>query len=116
MQLVRIEAPNGIGMFTNEDYNSLGALCYNALARHTKFNNPFCDGLDINLYDLKWFCGYKTLEQLKEWLTIEEIKILLSNEYNIYLIDAQQFQIGEHQIIFTKESITSKININDLFS
>ncbi len=115
MQLVRIEAPNGIGMFINDDYKSLGSLCYDALSRHRLFNVPSADGLNLMLYGYKWFCGYKTIEQLKEWLRADEIKTLLNNEYNIFLIDAKQFQIGYHQIIYTKESIVSKININNLF-
>ncbi len=115
MQLIRIEAPNGIGIFMNSEYPYLDDISPYAGAKHMNFKEPYDDGLNLMLYGYKWFCGYKTIEQLKEWLRADEIKTLLNNEYNIFLIDAKQFQIGYHQIIYTKESIVSKININNLF-
>ncbi len=115
MQLIRIEAPNGIGIFMNSEYPYLDDISPYAGAKHMNFKEPYDDGLNLNKYNKNWFCGYKNITEFNQWLTKDDILSIINCGYNIFLIDVEEYQIGSEQIIYTKESIISKININNLF-
>jgi len=83
--------------------------------RHNSFNSPKKDLLYIRLYDKTWFCAYKTVEQLQQWLMPDEIRFLISKNFDVLLLAVNEYQVGEHQVIFTKESIVSSNVINSLF-
>lgn len=85
------------------------------LERHQNFNTPYKDSLNMYLGDKTWFCAFKSVEQLLQWVTLEELKELQKHDYSIYEISVNEFQEGEHQVVFTKESIITKRNINHLF-
>jgi len=123
MQVVRIEGEDGLGMFMyyfdNESelkrkYSPAEAI-KNLMIRHLSFNCPEEDGLKIRLDDKKWFCGYKTVEQLQQWVLKEEIQEMNKHGFEVFLINVLEYQEGEHQIVFTKESIVSKEIITSLF-
>lgn len=44
-----------------------------------------------------------------------ELKEIVAEGYKILMLEVEEFQVGEKQIIYTKESITSSKLINDLF-
>lgn len=62
-----------------------------------------------------WFCAYKTIEQLQEWFTKYQITTIIQHGFNIWLLEVSEFQEGNYQILYTKESIISKQKINSLF-
>jgi hypothetical protein len=79
------------------------------------FYTPFGDGLDMNLGFKEWFCAFKSIEQIQQWILPDEFKVLLDNDFQILLLTVTEYQEGNHQIIFTKESITSSQDISTLF-
>lgn len=83
--------------------------------RHNDFYTPFEDGLDIELGFKEWFCAFKSIEQIQQWILPDEFKVLLENDFNILLLTVTEYQEGEHQVIFTKESIVSTQDISTLF-
>jgi hypothetical protein len=112
LQVVRIEHPEvGKGMFTHKRPENLKSL----YKRHSdSFPTPYTDK-GINYFDGDWFCAYKTLEQFNQWVTHEEVNILLNLGFRIYLLDLNSYQIGEFQVVFKKEGIISKKDISELF-
>jgi hypothetical protein len=124
VQIVRIEHPtDGKGIFrsncTNDIINNkqLYNLSLKLCDRHgnDKFNTPRVDGIDIEKDNKDWFCAYKTIEQLLEWVTLKEIKMCIKHGFNILLLEVTEYQEGRDQICYTKESIIDQRNLNDLF-
>lgn len=122
--IIRIEyIPDGIGVFMTflsgtgikRDVRPLDEFCESAYTRHLNFNCPFEDGLDIKKYGKEWFCAYKSIEQLQEWITPKELKLIISEGYTVLMLDVYEYQEGKDQIIYTKESITSYKDITCLF-
>lgn len=122
--IIRIEyIPDGIGIFTTflldelrkRDIRPLDKFCESAYERHSDFKDPLNDGLDIDKYGKEWFCAYKSIEQLQEWITPKELKLIISEGYTVLMLDVYEYQEGEDQIVYTKESITSYKDITCLF-
>lgn len=115
MVVVRIER-NGRGFFrpSNKKIYKLG--WYNEImCRHRDFNIPREDGLDLTQDNKEWFCAYKCLDDLDNWVTEEEVQRLINYGFRVYLITVSEFQEGDHQVIFTKEGILEKQDITDSY-
>lgn len=84
--------------------------------RHYDFPTPSRYGLDMYLDGKEWFCGYKSIDELQSWVYSDEIKFFISKGFKVLLLEVTEFQLGEYQIIFTKESITSSKDITSLFN
>lgn len=132
MLVIRIEGPNGRGIFrqniSDNDYYydnmydeslalpNLDVIDIDAYWRHGSFLTPRQDDIDMTLHEKQWFCGYKSVEQLKQWLLPKEIVKLINAGYTVFLLEVSEYQIGKkYQIAYTKESIIDKTNINSLF-
>lgn len=116
MLVVRVQNRNtGIGMFHTHGLLMTTKGLKNISPRHRDFNTPDEDGLDVRLYGKEWFCSYKSIEQFQQWVMLDEVRILIKKGFDILLLDVEEYQIGEHQVIFTKQSITSTKVINELF-
>ena len=129
MKCIRIEGPNGRGIFRQKkgifDYYQedvvdelpcLSEISLTASKRHNDFNTPEEDGVDMERGNKYWKCAYKTVEQLQSWLSSEEIVLIIETGYDIYLLEVTEFQIGrKHQIVYTVDTIIEKTNINSLF-
>lgn len=113
--IIRIEHKNGIGIFRNKASHSndnLSCLLNKLFKRHDKFPIPYDDGnLDIYKDHLNWYCAYKSIEQLKQWITYEELLILINNDFKVLILNISNYQEGTYQILYTKESI---LNSNDI--
>lgn len=83
--------------------------------RHNNFNTPYKDGLDMGLRFKEWFCAFKSIEQIQQWILPDEFQVLLDNNFHILLLIVTEYQEGDHQIVFTKESIISSQDISSLF-
>lgn len=121
MKCIRIEHPmDGKGLFKScAEYTEPSCYrhdLYNMRKRHNDFNLPNEDGLDLKKDCKEWFCAYKTVEQIQEWIKSKEFDMLIECGYEINLLEVDEYQIGHHQILFTKESIVKREIINDLFS
>ncbi len=119
----RIEGEHGIGMF-RELYDDndkcitpyVPSLIIQELGyRHGNFNNPCDDGLSLSLDDKEWFCAYKTFEKMCEMVKTYEFEKMHKFGFNVYEIQVTEFQEGDDQFLFTKESIVNKKCINDKF-
>jgi len=112
--IIRVEGEDGYGMFRDcigRKYvpaTELPAICM----RHQLFNTPYQDGL--NIAD-NWFCAYKTIEQLQDWVFTGELKEIIDNGFKVLLLDVTEYQEGTHQVIYTKESIVGMKDISNLF-
>ena len=124
IQIIRIEHPSdGYGIFrskcTEDDKGNkeLSTLFFILSDRHGdgKFKTPHKDNLDLWKDNKQWFCAYKTIEQLIEWITLEEIKLIIKHGFSVLLLEVTEYQEGTDQVIFTKEGIQDSRNLNDLF-
>jgi hypothetical protein len=123
IQIIRIEHPSdGYGIFRSnctydERNKELFVLSYILSDKHGngKFKTPEEDSIDIYKHNKQWFCAYKTIEQLLQWITLDEIKSIIKHGFNILVLEVTEYQIGQDQVIFTKESIQDQRNLNDLF-
>ena len=87
MECIRIEYKDGLGLFQyrdNYDENNRVVPCtvrnWPVLSnRHSKFNSPQEDNLDIRKDNKLWYCAYKSIEQMQEWITPRELKDIISN-------------------------------------
>jgi len=122
--IIRIEYPgDGIGIFmtylsdgeTVRNIKPIDEFCINAYRRHRNFNTPSEDGLNKYKNNKNWFCAYKSVEQLQQWIKPIELKRIIKKGYIVLMLDVSKYQEGRDQIIYTKESIKSSKNITSLF-
>lgn len=93
----------------------LGRIIPDALDRHCKFNTPYGDGLYMRLKNKEWFCAFKSLNQLNKWFKKSELSEIAKNNYRILKLKVREYQEGDHQIVFTKESIVKKKDLTHKF-
>ena len=123
-QVLRIEHSNGWGLFNFTDhpsYSETEGYIYDMeetkemAFRHNKFHTPENDGLSRHASKQDWFCSYKSIEQMQDWILKEELNFLVKNfDLKVYLITVTQWQEGRDQVLYTKESIISKKDITEL--
>lgn len=117
IQIIRIER-RGRGIFRPSNqaiYRS--KIAQRTYDRHNRggFPMPHVENLDMYKGLKEWFCAYKTIEQLQEWVKKEELNFFFSKGFKVLLLTVSEYQEGEKQVIFTKESIVSSEDITSLF-
>jgi hypothetical protein len=124
LQVVRLQhKTSGVGIFRcglfNEEYINMTdeekCMYDDFNLRHRNFPTPSTEGLSMYRNDRKWFCAYKTVEQLQQWLMPNEIRFLISKDFDVLLLTVNEYQVGEHQVVFTRESVQESTVINSLF-
>ncbi len=139
--IIRIEHNDGFGMFrknwdnggrffcvsdTTEGNPFLmsrgvdGWLMDNLWNRHSAHSDcgmptPYSDGIDLDLDDKDWYCAFKSLEEFSEWVKPKEADALTKLDFKILMLDVTEYQEGEKQVAYTKESISSFKDISGLF-
>lgn len=96
-------------------------MWYNSKGEYDPFINTLTDGkskhLPMNHDDkyryknLVWYSGCQSLNLLLQWFSEKDIDELLNNEYKLYEIIATQYMLEDNEILFTKEGIISKREI-----
>lgn len=124
MKLIRIEhEESGDGFFTARDemYNSYlnrHPLMITAARRHNSFPTPEEEGISyvFNSFEYigTWKHGYKTIDQMKQWIYDSELKEIIK-WFKIYLIEVDEYVLGDYQILYNESSILSKEDISSLF-
>lgn len=119
--IIRIEHKSGKGIFTtkvnrrgnylDEKYKWANEL----IERHDKFPAPYEDILINRNIKEDEFCAFKSIEQLQEWITKDEIKRLSKHNFKVLLIDVSECVIGEYQILYKKTDIIQSKDITNLF-
>jgi hypothetical protein len=120
MKIYRVEHKNGNGIIMATDnegcplYNSISSKFIN---RYGKFPLPDEDYLIDRLPNKDEYCAFKTKKDLKKWIKKNELKELISLDFNIQkiTIEKRNLIIGKHQILFKKDHIVENITINEDF-
>ena len=118
--LIRVEAADGKGMYRNDivtimEIDELADLRY----RHSTCNDngmptPENDGIRCFKEGLH-YCGYKSLEQIQQWIMPEEFSILIREGFRIYLYVVTELLESRNQVVFDKNNVRSKIDITSIF-
>ena len=125
MQIVRVEHEDGYGMFRSSTKpiclsNSGDPVLNRLWNRHSTCGDPGMplpchDGIDLDMGGKNWYCGFGSMDDFNKWVMPDEAKALISYGFKVLLISANEFQIGGHQVVYTKSSITSVEDISSLF-
>lgn len=59
------------------------------------------------------FCAFLSIEQLKSIITKNEYSKLIHGGFVVYEIVVSACRVGEHQILYTKDSVVSMKNITE---
>lgn len=103
----RLEDKDGTGPFCSLIID-LMKLCPVTYWLHTfKFPTPEMEDMDIYKYKKNWYCAYKSLTDLNVWINKDDLVKLLDN-FKLYEITIDEYQVGEEQIIFTKRGVLNK--------
>lgn len=117
IKIVRLER-RGFGIFRPKNQAILKSkIAQRTYDRHNNggFPMPWQEDLDMDMDGKEWFCAYKTVEQLQQWVLKEELAFFISKGFKVLLLSVSEYQEGEKQVIFTKESIVSSEDITTLF-
>ncbi len=121
-QIVRIEhKDSGIGIWNHSNDGSykrnVEAIdSYELLRdRHLNFLRPFEETNLKGIFNKDYYCAFKSLDQLKDWIYDNEVKELIDQGFIILLIELNNYHEGDYQIIFKKEDIITRKDITDIF-
>ena len=122
MQCIRFEHPDtkvGIWRHFSETDDDLLKYFSDLNSRHSggKFETPYSEDKLCNIMNSNYRCAYKTMDQVREWITSEEIhRLVIGHGFKIYLIESEtEIYEGKFQVIFMPEHIKSKTDITSLF-
>ena len=114
IQIVRIEHTNGLGPYINSAYDNM--VNNNWYEKHNQhFPAPQTDPIINRRPNVDEHCAFKTIDQLQSLFEPEELKELITLEYNISLINVKDCIMGQTQVLYKKEDIISTEIINSLF-
>lgn len=60
---------------------------------------------------LKWFSGCKSIEDMKHWFSDLDALELFKSGYKLFEMDLSQYIVEENQVIFTREGVLDKREI-----
>ncbi len=122
--LIRIEGADGLGLYRSNK-TKLNLTCYDELPnelvemkeKHSTANPngmplPCYDGLDLYQSKKEWFCAFKSLDDFKCWVTEQQAIALVGLGFRVFEITVKEYQLGNKQAVFTKESVTRKKNLS----
>jgi len=120
MQCIRFEHPDTqLGIWHHFDAIDLFLTDYfeELSNRHCGFKTPYSEDKLCNIFNSKYKCAYKTMDQVREWITSDEIQGLVKEHgFKIYLIESEvEIYKGEFQVIFQPKHVKSKTEITSLF-
>lgn len=111
MEVFRIENPNThAGMW----YNRHGEFdpVIQELCPHSRMKELPMPYDERHYKDgFKWFSAADSIENLMEWFSEDDIDRLICNGYKLYRMEISMFQILEHEVLFCREGITCREEI-----
>jgi hypothetical protein len=121
--IIRIEHPtDGKGIWRSKkdvecDINYIDTLSnFNEfLDKHRNFYTPYREPLIKDEFTDNHYCAFKSVEQLQQWITTDELKEFISFGFKVYTLDVQEWLEGEYQICYLKEDIIDTKDITELF-
>lgn len=119
IKAIRIEHPeDGYGLFRTQaiDVDDFAPPIFE---RHSTNNPdgmpaPGAEGLSLIKGGFTWFCAY-TLRSFNKWLYEDEIKTLIKNGFRVYEIEAEVYQKGKEQILYTNDGLINKMDISQKY-
>lgn len=117
IKIVRLER-KGRGIFRPSNriiFKSKIAKTTHERHNYNGFPTPYGEGLDLDKDDMEWFCAYKSVEQLQKWVLKKEMAYFIKMGFKVLLLNVTNFQEGEKQVLYTKDSINSSEDITSLF-
>lgn len=118
--VIRIEHPSdGKGIWRSkgnnekaiwEDFSFINEL----ESKHEDFPTPYAEKL-LTFTDSSYFCAFKSIEQINQWIEKEWWKEIISFGFKIYMIDLSEYLEGEYQICYQKQYILQQKDITSLF-
>ena len=102
-------------------------MWYNDHAVRTDYIRTLTEGISKHLPmdfderykadDRAWFSGCFHEGQLRQWFTKKDVEELIERGFQMFQFDSEQYQIEEHQALFTREGIVSTkvMSIEDLY-
>jgi len=116
--IVRLEYTDGNGVFRANNNEGARIKYHHSQwdiieARHDLFPTPWED--TIRGFNDSHYCAFKSIEQLQQWLTVEEIKEFITLGFKVLMLDVHTYLEGEYQICFKKEDILQSKDISSLF-
>ena len=121
--IIRIEHKSGYGIFratdrlgneiihTKKHENKFKHL----VRRHYDFPTPFRDSKIDRYIEPEEFCAFKSIEQVQQWITKDEIIALTKLDFKVLMLDVSECIEGEYQIIYEKKNILQSKDITNLF-
>lgn len=110
IKIYRIENPQTkCGMWYNErgQYEPFVDKLTEGRSKHLPM--PHDDSFRKN--NLKWYSACRSIDQLIEWFSERDIYELVENGYRIYALEVSQYKIEENQVLYTKEGILTKTEL-----
>ena len=108
---IRIEHIDGYGLYQNEINGIIRLHCRKNII--PVLLNPFNDSIDNKLFiNEKYICCFKSITQLTERFNIDELRIILKNNYKIYDLKLKEYIIGRFILVFDPKDIISKNDIS----
>ena len=122
MKIIRVEDKRkGIGLFRrNRGIYDIGELSH-VVDKHFTWSSPFQfptpqeEELDIDKDNKEWYCAFKSEEQFRSIFSNSDAQILISKGFKILELEVTEYQEGDQQILYTKESIKNKVILNNKF-
>ena len=121
-EFIRFESPkDGYGIFrsSGDDNNSRWnvdddrtRLMEDLAHNYQSFPTPYEEGHAIRGDE---FCGFKSIEQVYEWFTKQQIQYIVKQGIRIYSITGKTTFVGTNQIIYKKQDIKNQKDITELF-
>jgi hypothetical protein len=113
---IRVETEDGIGLFHNDlNVSDAGMYYERLLERHNNFPIPHLDDAISGIFNTDYQCGYKSIEQMKEWIRPLEMNAFINCGLRVYAMKATGVHSSEYQVIFKYENVVEKTDITDLF-
>jgi hypothetical protein len=120
IQIIRVEHEDGYGMFRkNSDRYRVVDLCESVMGelceRHREFPTPNQDNLIEYKDGYEWFCAFRSMEEFNSWVTREQVSVLIEYDFRVFILEVTEYQIGDYQVLYRKDSIISKTDITNLY-
>lgn len=93
IQIVRLER-RGHGIFRPKNQSIYKSkIAQRTYQRHNGggFPMPWDEHLDMDKDDKEWFCAYKTVEQLQNWVWKEELDFFISKGFKVLLLSVSNY-------------------------
>lgn len=110
MIIYRIENPvTNHGMWYREDgtYDPFIKTLTEGISSHLPME--YCERYGKN--GRRWYSGCKDLEQLKTWFSNKDVEELLEGGYRLYEFECEEYTVEDNQVLFTREGVLNKKEI-----